>query len=111
MRHWRLAVRGAKRVQLPHVLPRFNVLRNYEFESLLNRVFDGEWVVSEWCPFNGIWCKWIEHAPQSELDAKIKWYEVHRAELTSIDVDAHLSRLRTASTPKVLGGANSCFDL
>lgn len=31
-------------------------LRNYEIEERLALEYDGRWVISEWCPFNGRFC-------------------------------------------------------
>lgn len=32
-------------------------LRNYEIEYRLELEYDGRWVVSEWCPFDGRFCR------------------------------------------------------
>ena len=40
-------------------------MRNYEYEVLLSETFGGEWVIKEWCPFNGRYCAWGDHAPEA----------------------------------------------
>ena len=80
-------------------------LRNYEIEYDLAElagvdVDDEElmYVVAEWCPFNGIFCAWREHAPREVLDDTISWWEEHRAELAAqgLRVDYHLGLLRAS---------------
>ena len=41
--------------------------RNYEIEHDLSDIFGVEHVISEWCPFNGIYSSWADHCPISEL--------------------------------------------
>lgn len=47
-------------------------LRNYEFEDRLAKRFGHEWVISEWCPFNGVWCKWVEYETAEWIRADIE---------------------------------------
>ena len=42
--------------------PRWDRLRNYEFEFLLAAAFAGDkWVIGEFCPFNGKYCAYGDH--------------------------------------------------
>jgi len=51
--------------------------RNYELEHSLERLHDQslipgntqkiEYIISEWCPFNGIHCAYFEHATECDL--------------------------------------------
>jgi hypothetical protein len=43
--------------------PEGSRLRNYEIESRLEDDFDGVWCISEWCPFNGRFCRLSKHVP------------------------------------------------
>jgi hypothetical protein len=38
-------------------------LRNYEIEHELDDQYDGKWIVSEWCPFNGRFCNLGKFVP------------------------------------------------
>lgn len=38
--------------------PDFTRWRNYEIESALIKEFGDDWIVAEWCPFNGVYCRW-----------------------------------------------------
>jgi hypothetical protein len=38
-------------------------LRNYEMEMDLAEEFGGEWCVTDWCPFNGRFCKVHDYIP------------------------------------------------
>lgn len=42
-------------------------VRNYELEQDLQDRFDREYVITEWCPNNGVYCKWIHYCSESEL--------------------------------------------
>jgi hypothetical protein len=44
-------------------------LRNYEIENDLNRLFSNDYVISEWCPFDGFFCDWSNYCLISELEA------------------------------------------
>lgn len=59
--------------------PTWDRMRNYEIEMLLGKTFgetdDDSWVISEWCPFNGVHCSWVRHCPIAELDAIIAEWE------------------------------------
>jgi hypothetical protein len=47
-------------------------LRNYEMELRLEEVTGQKFVISEWCPFNGVWCAWAEHMPIYQLRKMIE---------------------------------------
>ncbi len=49
-------------------VPSWERMRNYEMEHELEEVFGGAWVVSEWCPFNGVYCEWVDHCPREVLE-------------------------------------------
>jgi hypothetical protein len=75
LKHWAPALRLARRLKLP-VSPgtepaRWERLRNYEIEYELRRVFGRSFVISEWCPFDGIFTSWRNHAPPKVLEAEI----------------------------------------
>lgn len=44
-----------------------DTLRNYELEEKLSKP-DCPVVISELCPFNGVYCSWIYHCPEEILD-------------------------------------------
>lgn len=46
-----------------------NRIRNYEMESNLGS--PGEFIVAEWCPFNGIHCSYFEHATLKDLNTAL----------------------------------------
>lgn len=71
MKHWGPAIALAERVGLPVSVPTWARLRNYELESRLFHLFGNEYVISEWCPFNGIYCGWAAHAPEVDLKTEI----------------------------------------
>lgn len=54
--------------------PLDNKLRNYEIEHLLETRFPlksmmkGEWIIAEWCPFNGINCLYFRVASIPDLE-------------------------------------------
>ena len=60
--------------------PTWDRLRNYEYEGDLAKTFGGEWCISEWCPFNGIYCTWCEHAPDDAIEETAKGFE-HDADI------------------------------
>ena len=60
-KHWRKVIRLADTVGLPYYLPNWERLRNYEYEGRLKRVFGGEWIINEMCPFDGRYCAWGDH--------------------------------------------------
>lgn len=72
-------------------------VRNYELEHDLSSKLGGEWVVAEWCPFNGLFCQWISYAPDEDLDKTIKWWEDNRAANAEhgLNVDYHIQYLQT----------------
>jgi len=43
--------------------PNWGRVRNYEMEVELQEVTGEEYVISEFCPFNGRFCSWMDHAP------------------------------------------------
>lgn len=93
---WKRVIAQARRVRLPFHLPDWDRLRNYEIEDLLARVLGGAWCVSEWCPYDSIFCLWNKHAPVVEREKKIAKLEANRSELsTRIDVDYYITILRT----------------
>ena len=54
-------------------------MRNYEIEHYLDeRTPDNEWVIQEWCPFNGIHCKFFEYSDKTWL---LPALEAHRREV------------------------------
>jgi hypothetical protein len=55
--------------------PDWERLRNYEFEGELRKTFGGDWVISEWCPFNGVYCAWCEHAPDAVIEETARRFE------------------------------------
>lgn len=55
--------------------PDWERLRNYEYEGDLRKAFGGDWCISEWCPFNGIYCAWSEHAPDAVIEATAHGFE------------------------------------
>jgi hypothetical protein len=61
--------------------PNWERLRNYEFESDLAKAFGGEWCISEWCPFDGVYCSWKDHAPDSVIEETAKGFERDAEEL------------------------------
>lgn len=40
-----------------------SVWRNYEIERKLEAVFGMDWCVTDWCPFNGRFCKVADYVP------------------------------------------------
>lgn len=48
------------------------VVRNYELEDMLHCLFGSRWVVSEWCPFNYVFCQWLRHCPIDELHKEVE---------------------------------------
>lgn len=41
--------------------------RNYELEDRIALGWEDKWVISEFCPFNGIYCRWREYAPREDF--------------------------------------------
>lgn len=65
---WQPAITLAKEVGLPYWLPDWEVLRNHELEGKLEDNFPGDmWVVTEWCPYNGIFCRYRSCASKAVL--------------------------------------------
>lgn len=77
--HWKPAIVECRRVRLPFDLPGWARMRNYELEFELSDVLGGEWVISEWCPFDGIFTAWREHAPASVLRRTIRRFRRSQA--------------------------------
>lgn len=77
--------------------PRWERLRNYELERLLEEEFGGEWCINEWCPFDSVYCRWFDHAPQEAIDALISAAEKSPDELrkAGISPDARIAYLRS----------------
>lgn len=44
-------------------LLRFDRWRNYEIEDALEQRLGGSWCVTDWCPFNGRYCKVAHYVP------------------------------------------------
>ncbi len=82
MARWRNAIRVAERVKLPFDTPDWDRLRNYEIENRMTGQFGGRWVVSEWCPFNGIHCRWADYAPIKVLQEQLAAFDGSRRALT-----------------------------
>lgn len=60
-------------------------LRNYELEAELQGTLGGDWVISEWCPFNGFFCAYSDVAP---LDEMVAYREIIRGwNPKKVDVD------------------------
>lgn len=49
--------------------------RNYELEHDLEVEHGGTWVIAEWCPSNGIYCSYWEHAPVPVLKLALRAHE------------------------------------
>lgn len=63
-------------------------LRNYEIEHALHEETpEVEYVVGEWCPFNGIHCSFWEHADETWLEPAL---EAHRAEVAAGRMRPHV---------------------
>lgn len=81
-------------------------LRNYEIESFLDANDPAhEHIVAEWCPFNGIHCAWLEHAPAEVIEQVIRYVEEVRSAWEAArwtgdsrypDPDEHIATLRRA---------------
>ena len=70
--HWSKAQQEADRVGMPTNEYITERMRNYEIEYDLSNIFGGEYVVNEWCPFNGIFCKWMHHCDLSVLNSIVE---------------------------------------
>lgn len=71
--------------------------RNYELEARLERYIGGEWVITTWCPFNGIFCNAIEYIDEKGLRETIS--EFKEAKKTQaygkhLNYDYHVNILR-----------------
>lgn len=69
--HWKAARLLCSSVRAPEPVYVQTRRRNYEIEDDLLLIFDTAFVINEWCPFNGIFCKWTDYCPESELLTKI----------------------------------------
>lgn len=67
MTKWAKAKAAMEEVGLDFDEPRWDALRNYELERMMEYHFGGEWVIAEWCPFDGIFCRYKEVAPAADL--------------------------------------------
>lgn len=65
--HWASAKAECIKVGMPFADYDIDRIRNYEIEHTLNTLFGEEHVISEWCPYNGIYSSWIDHCPINEL--------------------------------------------
>ena len=66
-RKWDPAIKLALELGLPFYVPDWKSLRNYEMEEEMRDQFGDDWVVVEWCPFNGIFCRYKEVASKADL--------------------------------------------
>ena len=57
--------------------PSWDRLRNYELEGDLRETFGGEWCINEWCPFDDVYCRWVNEAPDSEIEEMIRLIEAN----------------------------------
>lgn len=64
---WKDAISLADEVGLPYCLPRWDWLKNYEMEMLMKDHFGDDWIVVEWCPFDGIFCRYRRVASRHDL--------------------------------------------
>jgi hypothetical protein len=69
MAKWAPALKLAEEVGMRGrvVLPDWDRLRNYEMEETMQEQFGDHWIVVEWCPFNGIFCRYKEVASKADL--------------------------------------------
>ena len=51
----------SKQELLNQIYPNFFGMHNYELERILKETFGKEWVVDEYCPYDGKYCKFGEH--------------------------------------------------
>ncbi len=52
--HWQPVIDLAGERRCSVHIPGWDRLRNYEYETILDRVFGGPFVIGEWCPFDGM---------------------------------------------------------
>jgi hypothetical protein len=93
--------------------PTWDRMRNYEIETLLDRTFEaadyenedfeGRWVISEWCPFNGVHCAWVKHCPVEDIDAIIANWEANPDALRrdGINPEIAIGHLKTERRKRV----------
>lgn len=66
-------------------------MRNYEMEHALEEIEGGEWIINEWCPFNGIHCGFFDVAPIKFLEQTIEemqhWTDIRRNLIESLWVE------------------------
>lgn len=72
--------------------------RNYELEERLEAEYDGQWVISEWCPFDGRFCKLADFVPRPHPpmvdepprppDTDVPWNEFDPAKVINYRVAA-----------------------
>ena len=71
-------------IQAGRECDRFDLWRNYEIERDLAEMVgidiyeddhEHPYVIAEWCPFNGIHCAWLHHAPPEVLESEIREVE------------------------------------
>lgn len=70
-------MKAAKEVGLTYLDPRqsWSRLRNYEIESRLHSALGGEWVITEWCPFDGYFCSYRDVASIHDLRNMLRWHK------------------------------------
>jgi hypothetical protein len=53
-------------------------LRNYEIEDRLSHRFGGVWIITEWCPLNGVYCRYMSVASIRDLKSAIEAHDLVR---------------------------------
>ena len=51
--------------------PEWERMHNYEIEGLLEETFGDEWCINEWCPFDGVFSRWRDLAPESVIEERV----------------------------------------
>ena len=73
---WQPAIELADKTGLPYRLPDWRVLRNYELEMYLDDNFiDYRHVITEWCPYDAIYCQYLRYASKADLKSARKDFE------------------------------------
>lgn len=109
MEKWGEAIRVARDAGLPHRIPTWETYRNYELEALMRDNFsaDDDWVICEWCPYDGIFCTYRHGASKHNLKEARRNFEDWRPEPGMPDMNKpYLYRLideQLANRPDELG--------
>lgn len=69
-------------------------LRNYEIEQGMASEHGGQWIVSEWCPFNGIFCAYRDVASVEDIETARRNITKHGPS-KGLNVEYHLKYLET----------------